>query len=243
MIRYYKNKVCLNVLATTVENAKEIYEAAEGNVLVGVLSANYPDVASAVKSMNEFAEVLQGQLSVGLGGGNPNQWQAVGDIARSVLADHFNQVFTAVSYTRANAINPHAHINALVGPSGTVGMVKISTGPLSSKSEQPAVIPVSTAIDMIKDMGGNSLKFFPMGGLKVKEELEAVAAACAKQNFILEPTGGIDLNNFEEIVTLILKAGVQQVIPHVYSSIIDKESGLTKIEDVKTLMSIIKKIC
>ena len=45
---FYRDRVCLNVLAGSKENASEIYEAAEGHVLVGVLSKNYPDVASAV---------------------------------------------------------------------------------------------------------------------------------------------------------------------------------------------------
>lgn len=95
---------------------------------------------------------------------------------------------------------------------------------------------------MVKEMGGNSLKFFPMGGLKVAEELKSVAEACAAQDFILEPTGGIDLGNFEEIMRIILNAGVKKVIPHVYSSIIDKASGCTRTEDVKALFDIIKKL-
>ena len=58
---------------------------------------------------------------------------------------------------------------------------------------------------------------------------------------MLEPTGGIDLENFEEIVEIIVDAGVKRFIPHVYSSIIDKETGNTRPEDVKALLDIIKK--
>ena len=79
-----------------------------------------------------------------------------------------------------------------------------------------------------------------MGGLKVKEELKAVSEACARQDFILEPTGGIDLENFEEIMHIILDAGVPKVIPHVYSSIIDKATGNTRIEDVERLLAMVK---
>ena len=120
-------------------------------------------------------------------------------------------------------------------------MVKISTGPLS-KDAEPGIIPIDTAIAMIKEMGGNSIKFFPMGGLKCKDELKAVAQACARNHFILEPTGGIDLENFREIMEIILDAGVEKVIPHVYSSIIDKETGNTKIDCVKTLLAIVKEL-
>lgn len=240
-INYYNDRVCLNVLAGNLENAKEIYAAAEKHVVVGVLSANYPDVPSAVEDMKKYNEALEGNLSVGLGGGNPNQWRAVAEIAKEIKANHFNQVFSAVGWTRANVGDDCSHINALVSPTGTPGLVKISTGPLS-KDAEPALVPVATAIAMIKEMGGNSVKFFPMGGLKCKDELIAVAKACAKADFILEPTGGIDLDNFREILQIILDAGVKQTIPHVYTSIIDKESGCTRIEDVKTLMSIVKEL-
>lgn len=242
MVNFYKDRVCLNCLAGSLENAKQIYDAAEKHVLVGVLSGNYPDVSSAVEDMKKYNELLEGNLSVGLGGGNPNQWRAVAEIAKEVKANHFNQVFTAVGYTRANVGNNDAFVNCLVSPTGTVGKVKISTGPLSSKADIAAVIDVETAILMAKDMGASSLKFFPMGGLKCRDELVAVANACAKYDFMLEPTGGIDLNNFEEILKIILDCGVKKVIPHVYSSIIDKESGNTKIEDVTTLLNLIKKL-
>ena len=215
-INYYKGRVCLNVLGGSLKNAEEIYEAAEKYVLVGVLSANYPDVPSAVEDMEKYMNVLEGNLSVGLG--------------------------AAVGYTRANVGNDEAHINALVSPCGKPGFVKISTGPLSKDCEEPAIVPVDTAIAMIKEMGGNSVKFFPMGGLKCKDEMKAVAEACARNHFVMEPTGGIDLENFREILQTILDAGVEKVIPHVYSSIIDKESGDTRTEDVKKLLAIVKEL-
>lgn len=240
-INYYKGRICLNVLAGSLENAKEIYAAAEKHVEVGVLSASYPDVPSAVKDMEKYMDVLEGNLSVGLGGGNPAQWKAVADIAKEIKANHFNQVFSAVGYTRANVGNEESHINALVSPTGTPGMVKISTGPLS-KDAEPAIIPVASAIAMIKEMGGNSIKFFPMGGLGCREELAEVAKACAGHHFVLEPTGGIDMGNFREILEIALDAGVEKIIPHVYSSIIEKESGNTKAECVEELLGIVKEL-
>ncbi|KKJ72022.1 KDGP aldolase, partial [Enterococcus faecium] len=47
---------------------------------------------------------------------------------------------------------------------------------------------------------------------------------------------------FEEILKIAIDAGVKKVIPHVYSSIIDKETGDTRIGDVKILLSMVKKI-
>lgn len=239
MIPYYNDRICLNVLAGSKENAKEIYEAAEGYVVVGVLSINYDTVEEAVKDMKEYSDLLEGNLSIGLGAGDPRQWKMVGDISEHVKAHHINQVFTAVSYTRAKTCFD-SHINALVSPADEAGKVNIATGPLSGQYTAANVDP-HTAIAMIKDMGGDSVKFFPLQGLKNKEALKMVAEACAKEDFCLEPTGGLDLDNYEEIMQIIIDAGVKKIIPHIYSSIID-ENGNTRIEDVKTLLEISKRL-
>ena len=41
---------------------------------------------------------------------------------------------------------------------------------------------------------------------------------------------------------IILDAGVPKIIPHVYSSIIDKETGCTKIDEVENLMVIVREL-
>lgn len=93
---FYRDRVCLNVLAGSKDNAREIYAAAEGHVLVGVLSKNYPDVASAVADMREYAALIDNALSVGLGAGDPNQSAMVSEISRQVQPQHVNRVFTGV---------------------------------------------------------------------------------------------------------------------------------------------------
>jgi uncharacterized protein (TIGR03581 family) len=69
-----------------------------------------------------------------------------------------------------------------------------------------------------------------------------VARACAEHDFWLEPTGGIDLENFEPIMEIALEAGVSKIIPHIYSSIIDSASGDTRPADVRTLLASVKKL-
>lgn len=238
---FYRDRVCLNVLAGSKENAKEIYDAAQGHVLVGVLSKNYPDVATAVADMREYAALIENALSVGLGAGDPNQSAMVSEISRQVQPQHVNQVFTGVGASRALLGQNESVVNGLVSPTGMVGMVKISTGPLSSASSD-GIVPVDTAIALLKDMGGSSIKYFPMGGLKYRDEFHAVALACAKHDFWLEPTGGIDLENYEEILKIALDTGVSKIIPHIYSSIIDRASGNTRPEDVRTLLDMTKKL-
>ncbi|AEX53857.1 4-hydroxy-2-oxoglutarate aldolase [Rahnella aquatilis CIP 78.65 = ATCC 33071] len=238
---FYRDRVCLNVLAGSKGNAREIYDAAEGHVLVGVLSKNYADVTSAVADMKEYAALIENALSVGLGAGDPRQSLMVSQISAQVQPQHVNQVFTGVGTSRALLGQNDSVVNGLISPTGKAGFVKINTGPLSSAASD-AIVPVETAIALLKDMGGSSVKYFPMGGLKTRDEFAAVARACAEQDFWLEPTGGIDLENFEPIMEIALAAGVTKIIPHIYSSIIDSASGNTRPDDVRTLLSSVKKL-
>ncbi|RAL24138.1 2-dehydro-3-deoxy-phosphogluconate aldolase [Thermoflavimicrobium daqui] len=238
---FYRGRVCLNVLAKDIENAKEIVEVTEGHVVIGVLSKNYATVEEAIEGMNAYAVEIDNAVSIGLGSGDPNQWKMVAEICKKFKPQHVNQVFTGVGYTRALVSNDETFINGLVSPTGQIGCVNIATGPISSQQES-ATVPIETAIAMLKDMGGNSIKYFPMRGLETKEEYQAVAKVCAAEDFYLEPTGGLDLANFAEILEIPLRAGVKKVIPHVYSSIINKATGKTKIEDVQKLYKTIKRL-
>ncbi|MGX6978414.1 2-dehydro-3-deoxy-phosphogluconate aldolase [Vagococcus elongatus] len=238
---FYQNQICLNVLAHSVENARECYEAAEGHVVLGVLSKNYDTDDAAITDMRRYQEATDNALSVGLGAGDPNQSDMVTRLSEVLQPQHMNQVFTGVGASRAVLKQGETFINGLVSPTGKVGYVSITTGPLSSQIA-PAEVTIEAAIALLKDMGGSSVKYFPMKGLAHVEEYKAVAAACAAHDFALEPTGGIDLENYEEILQIAVDAGVKKIIPHVYSSIIDKDSGNTRPEDVKQLFDITKKV-
>jgi uncharacterized protein (TIGR03581 family) len=240
--RFYQDRVALNVLANSIENAVEVFEAAEGHVLVGVLSKNYPTVEAAVAAMKEYGEAIDDAVSIGLGAGDNKQAVVVAEIAKYYPGSHINQVLPAVGATRANLGEKDSWINALVSPTSQVGYVNISTGPVSAAAGEAAIVPIKAAIALVRDMGGNALKYFPMKGLKHEEGFRAVAKACGEEEFALEPTGGIDLDNFEKILGIALEANVPKIIPHVYSSIIDKETGKTKPEDVRKLLAITKSL-
>ncbi|WP_413524600.1 2-dehydro-3-deoxy-phosphogluconate aldolase [Carnobacterium divergens] len=237
---YLEDRICLNVLANSVENAMDCYKAADGHIVLGVLSKNYDNDEAAISDMERYQAATNNALSVGLGAGDPNQSQMVSRISGTLQPQHVNQVFTGVGTSRALLKQSETIVNGLISPTGKVGVVNIATGPLSS--QMPAgEVTIETAIALLKDMGGSSIKFFPMKGLQHIEEYKAVAKACAEHDFYLEPTGGIDLENFEEIVQIAIDAGVKKVIPHVYSSIIDATTGDTRPEDVKTLLEMMKK--
>ncbi|WP_018933932.1 2-dehydro-3-deoxy-phosphogluconate aldolase [Gracilibacillus lacisalsi] len=238
---FYQNRVALNVLANSIDNAKDIYQAAEKHVLVGVLSKDYRTTDEAIQAMKAYGATTEDAVSIGLGAGDSRQAPVVAEIAKQYTGKHINQVFPYVGHTKANTDKQDCWINSLVTPSGKIGYVNISTGPISEHAEK-AMVPVKSAISLVRDMGGKALKYFPMQGLATIDEYKAVAKACGEENFALEPTGGIDKTNFTEILDIALSANVPQIIPHVYSSIIDKETGKTNVDDVTFLLQQVKKL-
>ena len=221
---YLENGICLNVLANSVQNAKDCYDAAEGHVVLGVLTKNYPSDEAAIDDMKKYQAEIANAVSVGLGAGDPNQSSMVVRVSKAIQPQHVNQVFTGVGASREALGQNETIINGLVSPTGRVGFVNLATGPLSSQT--PATeVAIETAIALLKDMGGSSIKFFPMKGLAHIEEYKEVARACAANDFDLEPTGGIDLENFEDCclsVTLYFPYGIA-VFPKTFSFFISSK--------------------
>lgn len=55
---------------------------------------------------------------------------------------------------------------------------------------------------------------------------------------IFEPTGGISVENVHNIVKTCLDNGVQTVIPHLYTSLMDKETGKTEVSKIQQLIDL-----
>lgn len=243
-INFYKDRLAVNFLASSAENGKEIYDAIDGYTAVGVLSNRFDNYEEGIEFVKDFQKSVP-VVSVGLGAGDPRQFQKAALIAAATNPGHVNQVFTGAGYAagalKASNSNDTA-INVLISPTGTPGKVKISTGELSAK-EADAIVDVDTAMAMVLDMKAHAIKFFPMKGLAALEELKVVAKACVKHGVpMLEPTGGITLENFEEITKVCLDAGVGKIMPHIYGAVIDKESGNTKVADVKKVYDMMKNL-
>ncbi|EOA4405094.1 2-dehydro-3-deoxy-phosphogluconate aldolase [Citrobacter amalonaticus] len=241
-INFYRQRVAINVLAKDIANAREIYDAAEGHAVIGILSAQFSSVDEGVQEVKRWMADVP-SISVGLGAGDPAQYYKAAMIAAKVHPAHVNQTFTGSGFA-AGALaatgGEQTHINALVSPTGTPGDVLISTGVSSSKGT-PARVSCDAAVRMMQDMGAHAAKFFPMGGEKSLPELYVLASSAARNGMtLIEPTGGIDLDNFGVILQTCLEARVPRVMPHVYSSIIDPQTGNTRPEDIVRLMDIIK---
>jgi len=242
-ISFMKDRVAVNFLAGDLNNAKEVMDAMEGHALVGILSKQFDSVEEGVEKVNEWLSELP-SVSVGMGGGDPAQAVKAAMIACQTNPGHVNQPFTGAGFAagalRAKGANETA-INVMMAPTGIPGKVKVNTGKFSVQ-EADALVDVDTAMAMIKDMEADSVKFFPMGGLKSLEELKAVAEACVRQGIqLIEPTGGITPENFEAIVQVCLDAGVPYVMPHVYGSVMDKETGMTNIDQVRKIYEVLER--
>lgn len=241
-INFHRQRVAINVLAKDIANAREIYDAAEGHAVIGILSAQFSSVDEGVQEVKRWMADVP-SISVGLGAGDPAQFYKAAMIAAKVHPAHVNQTFTGSGFA-AGALaatgGEQTHINALVSPTGTPGDVLISTG-VSSSQGTPARVSCDAAVRMMQDMGAHAAKFFPMGGETSLPELYVLASSAARNGMtLIEPTGGIDLDNFGVILQTCLEAGVPRVMPHVYSSIIDPQTGNTRPEDIVRLMDIIK---
>lgn len=128
-------------------------------------------------------------------------------------------------------------VNGLVSPTGTPEWLRSHR---FAEQRRGGIVPLETAIALLKEHGRQSHQILPMGGLKHRAEF-AVAKACAAHDFWLEPTGGIDLKTTRRDPEIALDAA-SKIIPHIYSSIIDKASGNTRPADVRQLLEMTKQL-
>lgn len=240
---FYKDRVAVNFLAKDPDNAKEVVDTMNGNAVIGILSKKFNSVEDAINMGKKYLEKVP-VLSIGLGDGDPKQWSIVADIASELDPGHVNQVYSAAGYTVGLLKGKGCKqtiVNALISPTGVVGKVKISTGAQSCNMTEVKA-DVDTAVMMLKEVGVQSVKYYHMGGLEHIEGLKEVAKACVRVEMpIIEPTGGISLDNVAEIIKVCIGAGCSKVIPHIYSSAINKETGLTETKIVEKIYNEIKK--
>ncbi|SDY15204.1 2-dehydro-3-deoxy-phosphogluconate aldolase [Evansella caseinilytica] len=237
-----QHKVIYNVLAKGLDNALELVETAGEQILIGVMVKDFPTEAAAVQQVRSFKENGV-PVSVGLGAADPAMWRKVADVAVKTKPDHINQIFPAAGYTlgRMELLGERPVINAVIEPSGISGEVIISTGPVSSGYREK--VSCEMAASMLAEIGVQSVKFYPIAGDKKLDEVAAmVKAASAAGLKIFEPTGGIGVDNIAPVLQTCLDNGAETVIPHLYTSLINKQTGKTEIAKIQRLLDISKEI-
>lgn len=236
-----KPNVKLNVLAKNLENAQKVLEAAEGQAYIGVMVKHFPTKEAAIDTVLEFQNAKIA-VSVGMGGGDPAVWNTVLDVSVATRPAHANQIFPAAGYTLGalrSAGSQHTLVNGMITPSGEAGKVLIGSGPTSRKFKD--VVSCEAAAAMLAEVGVQSIKFYPIGGTKHLDEVAAMVRAAAEYGIeMFEPTGGIDTDTIGEVVKVCANHGAKLIVPHIYTSIIDQESGLTRIEDIEALIKAIR---
>lgn len=225
----------INVQASTVDTAVAATERYGNRVVIGVVAKDFatPDEGAA------HIQALQDKgvtVSAGLGDGAADQWRRALDMALIARPSHLNQVFPAAGLSQY-ALGESTVVNALVRPTGTPGIVAVATGPLSGR--QSGDLPVDAALDMLVEVGVRSVKFFPMQGASRLDELAAVARAAAKRDMMVEPTGGITPENLADVMAVCTDAGATSVMPHLYGSVKDPETGDLSLSRLDSAMAVL----
>lgn len=94
-INFYRNRVAINVLAKDIANAREIFDAAEGHAVIGVLSAQFSSVDEGIQEVKRWMAEIP-SISVGLGAGDPAQYYKAAMIAAQIHPAHVNQTLPIV---------------------------------------------------------------------------------------------------------------------------------------------------
>lgn len=211
-----------NFLVKDRENLNDVLNAGKGYIIPGLTAADH-EIEQAIEKVKRFKELIS-IVSVSLGGnGDVNNWKKALEIAIRSDAGHLNQPFETASFAYGHmaAMKRNDHwINALVAPSGEVGKVKLTSG---------SVIATEIFVDLVVAMGIPSIKMMPMGGLDHLQELvDLTNIAVRKGVRAIEPAGGIHAGNIGEIVDSVRDCDIEVFIPHIFGSVIDKQTGKTE---------------
>ena len=96
-IKFYKDRVAVNFLAKDKKNGADVFNAIDGYTAIGVLSKQFDTVEEGIEYVKDYMKDVP-VVSVGLGAGDPAQFQKAALIAAATDPGHVNQVFTGAAY-------------------------------------------------------------------------------------------------------------------------------------------------
>lgn len=213
--------IILNVQTNNVETAVEVSRRYPTRIVIGVTAKDFPDLDDGIALIRRMQDggVL---VSAGLGDGAADQWQRALNLASATSPFHLNQIFPAAGLSQRILADAGAStiVNGLVRPTSRIGGVLVGTGPASSRYTDEE-LSAGLAADLLQEVGVNSIKLFPMEGVRQLDQLRAVAQEAAGRGMMIEPTGGLTPQNLPVILEACLEAGARCVMPHLYSSVKD----------------------
>lgn len=216
----------INIQTHDLAQAEKAHLKYGEQICIGVLARDFSQISEGVELVRKMQD--RGILvSVGLGDGSADQWRRSLDIARQTMPFHLNQVFSSAALSNALLKDAGAktRVNALVSPTNDANRLAVGTGPLSHKSSDSS-LEIKVVLDLLLESEVHSLKLYPLKGIQNRETLRNVARAVGERKMTLEPTGGIDINNLEEILEICLQEGCELLMPHIYSSIKDAQGNI-----------------
>ncbi|MCL4426543.1 MAG: KDGP aldolase [Firmicutes bacterium] len=234
-----QTKWILHVPVVDSANASELAQALSVPVVASIILKDHPETEWVVEQTREMLDLDGLFVSLALGDGDPQQWSRVLSVALETSPDHINQLYPTAGHAagalRARGLKETV-VNALIQPAGR-GYVSISTGPFSAAGEK-AVVPSRAALQLFKDAGVDSVKYYPMHGLGALDEFQEVVRLAAEEEILaVEPSGGIDASNVVEVIQAGCGDAVYSVhiAPHVFGAVRHKESKRTQPDRVASI--------
>lgn len=214
-------QILLNVQTDSLRTAVILPQMYPNRIIIGVTAQRFPALDEGIALIRQTQEngVL---VSAGLGDGAADQWQRALDLALATRPFHLNHVFPAAALSRRalKDAGAAAIVNGLIKPSGVTGAVRIGTRPLSA-SHGDETVSAELAINLLHEVGVETVKFFPLRGLRHLDELARVAEVAVSRNMMIEPTGGLTPKNLPSILETCIGAGARRIMPHLYTSVED----------------------
>lgn len=213
-----------NFLAQDAENAKEVMSASEGYAVPGIVASDFDSAEDAVARLSELKRASN-IVSVGLGGGGAfENFRAVLSIAELDRDCHINQPLETAAFAQ---LVDGVYANALVRPSGKVGLVRLTTG---------GTIEVERLVDYCLEHQIPSIKLMSIRGTEHLAELVYLAKVASERGIYgIEPAGGIAWDNIVPIMTDVAETGIPFFMPHIFGATIDKVTGRTKKAEIERI--------
>lgn len=230
-------RVLFLIPALNVDNALVVNDALDGAGIVAVISKNYPSAESLAEDVNKFRERL-GVVSIALGGGDFTQAEQVLNASLLSKPDHINMPFELASYVQGRleqAELKNVLVNALVLEAEDENQVSITVDPI--RKDRNVILEIRDAVSLICGWGIKSVKAqFTKRPVNLDWLSNIARASEAVGLELIEPSSGINLDNVNDVIYACLEYGSALLLPHVFSPLIDKRTGLTKPEAVRMLV-------
>ncbi|RDX02585.1 KDGP aldolase [Listeria kieliensis] len=220
----WHNFALFNFLAQDAENATEVMDAADGYAVPGIVASDFDTPEEAVARLNELKKASD-IVSVGLGGGGAfENFRSVLRIAELDQDCHINQPLETAAFAQ---LVDGIYANALVRPSGKVGIVNLATG---------GSIEVERLVDYCLEHQIPSIKLMSIRGTEHLDELVYLAKVAGERGIYgIEPAGGIAWDNIVPIISEVAETGIPFFMPHIFGATIDQATGRTKKNEIERI--------